>query len=294
MAISGDLARPPRSTGLWIPPGIRRLGTHLLCLCASLLLLLSNPAAAQRSAANDPALQIGVGDTVNVQVYGRPELSTTTYIADDGTLTIPLAGPVKVAGLSPNEAAKKVAKALQDGQYLVNPQVTIVLTQFRSQLVSVLGEVHTPGRYPIESKTNVLDLLAQAGGTTENASDVIYLLRPDKSGQIKRYPIDLRGLGEPGKSVPTLRLAGGDSLYIPRAPQFYIYGEVKAPNMYRLEPNMTLVQAISRGGGITERGSDSRIEIRRRTADGGFKTISPHLNDLVQPNDVILVKERLF
>ena len=250
------------------------------------------PDAVDNDAA-EPLLKLGPGDAVSVQVFGRPEMSTTTYVTDQGTIDVPLAGPVKVEGLSPGKAAQRVAWALRDGQFLNDPHVNITLSSFKSQQVSVLGEVHTPGRFPIESRTTPLDLLAQAGGPTENASDVIYVLRPDGKGNVARYVVDLASLRSEG-ALPQLSLRGGDSLYVPKADQFYIYGEVHTPNMYRLEPGMTVLQAIARGGGITPRGSPSRIEISRHGDDGKLVTVSVKPTDPVQPNDVIRVKERIF
>jgi polysaccharide export outer membrane protein len=252
------------------------------------------PAPTETAADAATVLQLGPGDTVNIQVYGRPELGTTTYVSDDGTIPVPLAGPVQVAGLSPAAASQRVATALRDGQFLVNPQVTIILNQLRSQQVSVLGEVKSPARFPVDSKLSVFDLLAQAGGVTENGADLIYLIRPDKDGHVARYPIDLKGLADGRRSIPVLSLHGGDVVYVPRASQFYIFGEVQAPNMYRLEPGMTVLQAISRSGGITQRGSDSRIEIKRRNADGVYETIRASLTDQLQADDVVRVKERIF
>jgi polysaccharide export outer membrane protein len=254
---------------------------------------LSSPSAAVADDGS-PVIKLGVGDAVDIRVYGRPELNTTTYVSDDGSIAVPLAGTVQVTGLSPAAASQRVAAALREGQFLVNPQVTIILSQYRSQQVSVLGEVKTPTRLPIESRISVLDLLAQAGGVTESGADVIYLIRADKNGHVTRYPIDLKGLTDNRDSLPTLILRGGDVVYVPRASQFYIYGEVRSPNMYRLEPGMTVLQAISRGGGVTERGSDSRIEIKRRMPDGTYTTIHPTPTDNLQANDVVRVKERIF
>jgi polysaccharide export outer membrane protein len=244
--------------------------------------------------AAEPALRLGTGDAVTVQVFNRPEFNTTAYVSEDQTILVPLAGPVKVGGMSPADAASKVATALRDGQYLVNPQVSINISQFRSQQISVLGEVHTPGRYPIESKTSVLDMLAQAGGVNETGADVITLIRTSADGKVEHLPINLKKMVSGDPSQPQVSLRGGDSLFIPRAEQYYVYGEVTAPNMYRLEAGMTVVQAISRSGGLTPRGSDSRIEIKRQTGDGKYKTFSADLSDSVQPNDVIRVKERIF
>lgn len=241
-----------------------------------------------------PRVTFGSGDAVNLQVYGRPELSTSAYVAEDGTIQIPLLGRMHIAGMSPDQAGRAIAEAFRSNKFLLNPQVTVTPTQFRGPQVSVLGAVRTPGRFVIESGTTVLDVLAQAGGATENGSDVVVLLRPDRDGKISRYPIDLKGLSHDNMPLPTLTLRGGDSLYVPPAEQFYINGEVHAPNMYRLEPGMTVAQAISRGGGVTPRGSSSRIEIRRRKPDGTYVTRDGELGDAVQANDVIRVKERIF
>jgi len=252
------------------------------------------PAVDAADSQSDPLYKLGPGDSVSVQVYGRPDMNTTSYVSDDGTISVPLAGPVPVAGLSPADAQTRVADALRNGQFLVDPHVTITLAQFHSQEVSVLGEVHTPGRYALQSKTTVFDLLAQAGGTTENGADTVYLMRPARDGSLTRYPIDLRGLSDASKPITLVSLKGGDSIFVPRADRFYIYGEVNSPNMYRLEPGMTVIQAISRSGGVTPRGSDSRIEIRRRGDDGIEHTLSVTPTERVLANDVIRVKERIF
>ncbi len=240
-----------------------------------------------------PGLKLSVGDAVSLQVFGRPELSTTTSVAEDGTITVPLVGSVPVVDLSPARAGQRVAAAFRAGRFLNDPQVTLTTAQSRSQ-VSVLGAVRAPGRFVIEPRATVLDVLAQAGGIAENGSGTVVLLRPDKTGKIARYAIDLKGLEQRRTPVPTLVLRSGDSLFVPQADQFYILGEVRTPNMYRLEPGMTVVMAISRGGGITPRGSSSRIEIKRRNPDGSFSTSSADLGDALQADDVIRVKERIF
>jgi polysaccharide export outer membrane protein len=158
----------------------------------------------------------------------------------------------------------------------------------------VLGEVGIPGRYAIESNETIFDLLAQAGGAKETAADVVYLLRPDKSGQIERIAINLKGLSDSQRAMPMQSLQGGDSVFVPRAEQFYIFGEVAAPNMYRVEPGMTVTQAIARAGGVSARGSRKRVEIKRKGADGREQTFSARPDEPVQANDVLRVKESIF
>jgi polysaccharide export outer membrane protein len=239
----------------------------------------ANPQAPEAAAtASRKLLQLGPGDSIAIQVYGQPDMATTVYVADDGTIPVPLVGSVQVNGLSPSEAGRALEKALSDGKFLIDPHVTITVVQSRSQRVSVLGEVGAPGRYPIESNTTIFDLL----------------LRPDANGQNIRYPINLKGLVDQKNAMPTQALQGGDSIYVPRAPQFYIFGEVTAPNMYRIEPGMTVVQAIARAGGVTPRGSRNRIELKRKDANGQEHVVKAKLSDLVQPDDVIRVKESIF
>ena len=252
----------------------------------------ATPADSPPAAGKGPLLQLGPGDSVNVQVYGQPDLSTTQYVGDDGTLSIPLAGTVQVGGLSPAQAGSRVEAALKSAKILVDPHVTITVSQTRSQRVSVLGQVGTPGRYPIESNTSILDLLAQAGGVTAGGSDIVYVLRQDKDGKEVRYPVDLKGLAN--GAVPTLTLQGGDSVFVPKAEQFSIYGEVTTPGRYRVEPGMTVIEAVARAGGITIRGSQRRVFIKRKKPDGTYAINKAAQSDLVQPDDVIQVKESIF
>jgi polysaccharide biosynthesis/export protein len=273
-----------RYCGLWA----------LLCCCASV-------SFAQRTATDTPApldpavriIQLGPGDSVNMQVYGQPDMTTTVYVSDNGTIAVPLAGAVQVTGLSPSEASDRIEKALKDGKFLIDPHVTLAVVLSRSQRVSVIGQVGHPGLYPIESNTTIFDLLALAGGTLDTSSDEVFLLRADASGNVQRYPINLKGLEDPKKSIPTQGLRGGDSIFVPRAEQFYIYGEVTAPNKYRVEPHMTVIEAISRAGGVTPRGSERRVDIKR-LSKGSYITIKAKLNDVVQADDVIHVKESIF
>jgi polysaccharide biosynthesis/export protein len=281
---------------------VKSYGVAIACMVLFLRGTLAFAVTAQAAtsppagATEHPLLQLGPGDQVKMEVFGRPEMDTTTYIADDGSIRVPLAGPVSIGGLSPGEAGQKVESALKAGQFLVDPHVTFTVLLSRSQRVSVLGEVHNPGRYPIEANTTVLDLLAQAGGATDKGSDIIYVLRPDGTGSLQRLPVNLKSTVDSKDATPAVlqTLQGGDSIFVPVAEQFYIAGEVHAPAMYRLETGMTLVQAIARAGGVTDKGSTSRVSIKRRTAKGDYIVISGKPGEKIQPDDVITVKERIF
>ncbi len=238
-------------------------------------------------------LALGPGDSVAIQVYEQPDLAATVYVGDDGAIPVGLVGAVQVGGLSPSEAAHKVERALRDGKFLVDPHVSITVIQSRSERVTVLGAVNKPGQFAIDSGTSVFDLLAEAGGTTENSADVIFVVHRDGAGNVTRVPVSLKSLGSGSEPVP---VRAGDSVYVPRAEQFSVLGEVKAPNTYRLEPGMTVMEAIARAGGITDRGTTRRIQIVRRSPQdkNQFITLKAKMTDTVQADDVIKVRQSLF
>jgi polysaccharide export outer membrane protein len=236
---------------------------------------------------------LGPGDSVSIQVFGQPEI-TNIYVGDDGTVNVPLVGNIPVGGISPVEAASRVAKALKDGGYFIDPHVTLLVTKPSSQLVSVLGEVQNAGRYSISPRTTIMDLLAQAGGAKETASTFGYVLRSDANGHINRYPVRLDGLTDIKDSLPTATLLGGDSLVVPRAERYYVYGEVTAPGTYRIEPGMTVIQAIARAGGVNERGSERRIQLKRLGKNGEYQVLHAKPGDPIQADDIIRVKESIF
>lgn len=236
---------------------------------------------------------IGPGDTVQVEVLGRPELSAKGNVAGDGRVTVALVGAVHIAGLTPVQAAERIAGAYRQGQYLVAPQVTVTITDYQSQVLTVLGEVRNPGRFPLRARVSVLDALALAGGVNEQGASTAYLLRPER-GTVKRYAVDLESLIQSATGQQYYEMLAGDTLLVPKTEVFYIYGEVKNPNAYKLKPGMTVIQALSLAGGLTERGSDKRIDLRRGSAGGALRNYSATLNDALRPDDVIYVRERLF
>src|SRR6185437_13133582 len=243
-------------------------------------------------AAQQPLLPLGPGDEVTVHVYGQPNMNGTMYVADDGTVQVPLAGPVRVAGLSPTEAAHAVEAALREKQILVSPHVTFTIVKSTSQQVSVLGEVRNSGVFPIQSNSTLLELLALAGGETEQGSDTIFVLRPGPGGVIHRLTVNLQGLANDGTTpeAAEFTMKGGDQVYVPRAAQVFVTGEVRQPGRFRIDPGMTVLEALARAGGVTNMGSTRRIIIKREERDGRYRQISPRPTDKVKPDDVITVR----
>jgi polysaccharide biosynthesis/export protein len=243
--------------------------------------------------ANGELIQLGPGDLVSVSVYGQPDMNEDVYVSNDGTISVPLLGPVSVAQLSPVEAARRVESALISHQLLVKPHVTIQIVQSHSQLVSVLGEVQKPGRYPVSPDTNVIQLLAEAGGETENGADYVYVLRNQTQGT-QRLRVNLTGLADAKDALPHDMLRAGDSIYVPRAQQIFVYGEVRMPGMYRFQPGMTVMEAITLAGGIDAAGSRRRLELKRTDSRGQMQVLHVKADDLVQPGDNIRVKQSIF
>lgn len=239
------------------------------------LLALAVPALAQTE-------KLGVGDAVRVLVHQQPDLTTDARISERGTIAMPLIGEVKLAGLSQVEAAGAIGESLKKGQFLKDPQVSVAITTVRSKQVSVLGLVARPGRYALDDTSSQLaDVIAAAGGVMPTGSEIVSVLRDGKEHKV---PVV-------GKSFP---LRGGETINVERAPVFYIYGEVSRAGAYRLEPQMTVMQAIAAGGGITPRGSDRRLKLRRPSAGGKYVEIDAKLQDAVKVDDVIYVKEAIF
>jgi polysaccharide biosynthesis/export protein len=237
---------------------------------------------------------LGAGDTIRIQVFQNPDLTIETRVSEGGSITYPLIGAVELGGLSVANAEKKIANALQTGGFIQKPQVNIALVQIRGNQVSVLGQVARPGRFPLETvNTRLSDMLANAGGATAGGDDIA-IVTGVRSGKPMRQEIDIPGLFLETNSQGNMLLQGGDTIYVPRAPVFYIYGETQRPGSYRIERGMTVMQALAQGGGPTARGSEKRLRLHRKQDNGGIQQIEPQLTDPVLPNDVIYVKESIF
>jgi polysaccharide export outer membrane protein len=238
-------------------------------------------------------MQLGAGDVVRINVYNNPDLSLETRVSDAGSISYPLLGEVTVQGLTPSAASKKIAGLLEKGGFIRNAQVNMIVTVMQSQQVSVLGQVNRPGRFPVDGIRNLTDVLALAGGVSADAGDVITLIR-NHNGESKKEVIDLidmvRSNGTPGNAA----ILAGDVIYVERAPRFYIYGEVQRPGTYRLEKNMTVLQALSVGGGLTPRGTERGIRVKRRDADGKVQELRLKHDEMLKVDDVVYVQESLF
>lgn len=267
----------------------RLLGPALLALA-----LLAAPLAAQEKE-RLAQYRLGPGDGIRISVFQNPNLTLETRVGEDGAISYPLLGRVAVGGATLAAAEQTIARALEAGNFLHQPQVSVLLLQTRSQQVSVLGLVNRAGRYPLDTQNvRVSEIIAIAGGVAAAGGDLA-VLTGERDGKPFRREIDIAALFMPKGYQDDITVAGGDVIYVERAPVFYVYGEVNRPGGYRLERGMTLRHALARGGGPTQRGTERNLRLHRRAADGAVQVLNkPSLDGLAQPEDVLHVGESLF
>jgi polysaccharide export outer membrane protein len=234
--------------------------------------------------------RLGAGDLLKIAVFDHDELGIEARISQSGNITFPLIGQVQVAGLSTRDAELLLARRLIEGGFVKQPQVSVLVSDYQSQKVSVMGQVAKPGQYPLDASKRVLDALALAGGVlNDSAAEDVTLVRADGT----RVVIDLQKLfnGDPAVNLP---VQDSDTVFVAHAAQFYIYGQVQHPGQYKLVRNTSISQAISIGGGLTPRGTQRGAIVKRVDAKGKEHKVSVKDEDILQPNDVLLIKASLF
>jgi polysaccharide export outer membrane protein len=268
-------------------------------LAALLLWGAGNPAQAQGAVAPASTVpleyRLGAGDVVRISVFQNTDLSLETRLTEAGIISYPLLGPVRLGGLTVTAAEKLLADGLRNGNFVKQPQVTLLVLQVRGNQASVLGQVNRPGRYPIEvADMRLSDLIATAGGTASTGADLV-VLTGMRDGKPLRVEVDLPTLFAPGGRDKDVPILNGDTVWVDRQPIVYIYGEVQRPGPMRLERDMTLLQALATGGGLTPRGTEKGIKVHRKEADGSVKLLEqPAMTDKLREGDVVFVRESLF
>jgi polysaccharide export outer membrane protein len=251
---------------------------------------------------------IGPQDQVKISVYDADELTGTYRVDADGFITFPLLNRIAVAGMTLAEFQDKLRSMLASG-YIRNPQVRVDIEEYKSQSVYVSGEVRAPGEIRMTGTMTLMKALAQAGSPLSSASSELTIARqkrpspgapppgailapsatPSPDSDVIR--VNWRDL-ETGRSTD-LPLQDGDVIYVGKAQTFYITGYVRTAGSYVLEPGMTVEQAIALAGGLTEKGTNRGIKATR-LIKGKSTEVQLNLDDRVQPNDVITIKQRWF
>lgn len=168
---------PPPSR--WSRPSGQRRGQVGVSRWVGLALCLMLAALHQSALAQQGSGYIlGPGDVVKITVFQNPDMTTEARVSEEGKITFPLIGQVEIGGVTPAAAEARIAGRLNAGGFVLNPQVNMVVSQFRSRMVSVLGQVTRPGRYPIEERSaTVADMLATAGGVLPTGGDEVVVVR---------------------------------------------------------------------------------------------------------------------
>ncbi len=274
---------------------------HRACL---FLFVCAAAAAAQTPDVPDTRRDyvVGAQDVLKVTVFDEPQLSGTFRVDADGTFTYPFIGRLKAVGQTLRSIEAELARLLADG-YVRRPQVTIEVEQYRSRSIFIVGEVRSPGKYPLTGEMTLLEALAQAGSTTTTAGSEVLILRPPDGGadaeaqpgdtpDSRTTRVNLADL-QAGRLGNNLMLEEGDTIFVPKAERFYVTGHVRNPGAYTHERGMTVLQALALAGGLSERGSNRGIKIVR-LVEGRRTEIGVDLDDIVLPNDTIRVRQRLL
>jgi polysaccharide export outer membrane protein len=276
----------------------------MMNLLMALVLTLSLPQGAVPAPQSpappiDPAAyKVGPDDELKIEVFAEAELTGRFRVDSEGTISYPFLGRLVVAGKTVQEIGRLIQQQLAAG-WVNNPQVSVGVEQFRSRHIFILGEVKQAGKYPLQGEVTLLEIIALAGSVHSTAGDEIVVVRPkdnagnaavtpdDPSGNVlaRVYLSDLRS----GKQVGNIVLENGDTIYVPAAERVFVSGNVKNPGAIVWQRGMTVEQAITLSGGVTERGTMRRLAIRR-----GTKEFSVKREDLVQPNDMVIVKMRFI
>lgn len=240
---------------------------------------------------------IGPGDVIEVSVYGAPDYNKTVRVGSTGEITLPLAGTVKVGGLTPVQAEALIGKRLSDGNFFNDPRVSVLEKEFVTQGISVLGEVQKPGVYQMPGPRKLYDAISTAGGTTPRAGNTVTLLH--RSSSARPETVTLSYDGKPS-SQSNIYVYPGDTVVVSKAGVVYVVGEVRLPGGFIMEnSHMTILQAYSMAQGSSPNASLDKTELIRKEGpeSGPQATIiplkkiltakSPDIN--LQPGDIIYV-----
>jgi polysaccharide export outer membrane protein len=268
-----------------------------------LLLAPQQAPPAQPAAVASADYTIGPQDILKISVLGNDDLTQTVIVQGDGAIVFPLLGKVQAAGMTPDQFEQALATQLGNG-FIRNPQVDVVVQEYRSKNVFVMGEVAKPGTYSLVGASSLIEILSRAGPLGANAGSEVLIIRSRDGAQAPIVPtaegtlkdrldierVDVRAIlaGDVEKNV---LLRPNDTIFVPAAAKVYISGEVKSPGAYPFGPGTTVRQVVILAGGLSEDAGGIRV---LRTVEGKKKEIKVNLDDTIQPGDTLIVKAKLF
>jgi len=222
----------------------------------------------RQESASSGAVKIASGDLLGVSVFDVPELTQELRVAANGNVRLALIGDMPVAGLTTEEASQNIADALRNRRLVLQPQVNVLIKEFSSQGVSVVGEVQHPGVFRILGPRTLLDIVALAGGLTKTADTKIMIQR--RSGNGEKIAARLKSDDAGAALAGDVQVFPGDMVVVPRAGVVYVIGDVAKPGGYLMDSNgsMTLLQALAQAGGPTPNAAPSKSVWLRKQDDG--------------------------
>ena len=249
---------------------------------------------------------LGPHDLLEISVFDLDQFSRTVRVADDGTITLPFLGRIEVRGLTRIALEQKIAGLLGD-RYINDPQVSVFIKEYESRKVSVSGAVKNPSTFHLMGSKTLLDVVSEAGGFTQDVGRLVFVIRRKPDGSTERITIDLESLIYKGESSLNVPILPGDVVYAPIEEKITVYvnGAVRTPGGYEFKhgDQITVLRAITKAGGTTERASEKKVQIIRRNPDGGQSVIPVDLrkvrsgkipDPVLNREDVVDVPESFF
>lgn len=266
----------------------------------ALFIAASMPALAQVKPYNRDYV-VGQQDVLRIVVFEEPQLSGSYRVDTDGSFTYPFIGLVPAAGQTLRGIEDFLAKKLAEG-WVKRPQVAVEVEQFRARSIFIVGEVKSPGKFPLTgSQTTLLEALAQAGYLSANSGSEVLVLKPGAGPADSPLTVEAASATirvsvaelQEGRPSANIQIREGETIFVPRAERFYVSGYVRSPGAYTYERGMTLLQALTLAGGVSDKGSLRGIKAQR-LVKGEKKEISLKVTDPILPGDTILVRQRML
>ena len=242
---------------------------------------IRSAAILDKASSDDQSYYLGPGDLIEISVFRIEDLNTQVRVNGKGELFLPLLGVVKVSGLTVEEAELFIARKLE-ADFLQNPQVSIFVSEYRSQEITVMGAVTKPDIYSVTKSRSVVEMISLAGGVTEDAADSIRVSSSainKESGELEKrnFVISINGLLTDRESLSQIRLKGGDAIFVPEAGVVYVEGAVEKPGAYKMAGDVTVLQALSLAGGAKWASNQSNVRVVRNL-NGQPTSVEVNLN----------------
>jgi polysaccharide biosynthesis/export protein len=242
-------------------------------------------------------LKIAAGDLLHITVFDVPEMTQDVRIGAQGEAQLALVGSIELAGLTGEEAAQAIARELRNRKLLLSPQVNVLIKEFASQGVSVIGEVQHPGVYQVLGSRSMLDLISMAGGLTNVADTRITVKR--RRGSEQTITVKLKTDDPDASLTNNVQIYPGDLIVVPRAGIVYVLGDVNRPGGFVMQDSgkITLLQALAQAGGASKSASLNKAVLMRKNGQG-YATTKLHVGKIekgenpdleLHANDVVFI-----